>query len=66
MILRRLRLVLDSALWRLTRPLRKPPAPVAGINAAIAAAARSHKPRAYLIKRRREIVHQMLREGIAR
>ena len=58
------RMGLSRTLWRWGKPLRKPPAPIADIQAKIAAATRSHKPRAALIKQRRELVHTMLRENL--
>ena len=58
---RRFRLSLSRTLWRWTKPLRKPPAPVAKVNARIDAARARHAARSHLIAERREIIHAMLR-----
>ena len=51
------RMGLSRLLWRWTRPLRQPPAPIVDLQTQIAKARRSHKPRAALVKQRRELVH---------
>jgi hypothetical protein len=62
-MIRRLRHLLDSALWRLSRPLRKPPAELTELQQKIDVARRAHRRTAHLESQKREAVNRMMRQG---
>jgi hypothetical protein len=62
-MIRRLKLLLSTALWHLTRPLRKPPRELTELQQKIDAARRAHRRTAHLESQKREAVNRMMRQG---
>jgi hypothetical protein len=62
-MIRRLSHLLSAALWRLTRPLRKPPRELTDLQKQIDAARRAHRRTAHLESQKREAVNRMMRQG---